>query len=703
MMLLGALAALVPVIIHLINRAKARPIPFAALEFLFLSDKRLARRLKLRQLLVLALRVLLLAAIPFAFAKPYLTPDIAEATSLSQPGAVVVIVDDSASMGAVLDGADDTLMARAIDRAREVVAAGGDQTSFAVVTASLPARLLTSGLTFDRGEVEKALATLNARPSPGDMAGALREAERLLAEVANVGEQARRVVVIGDHAVPTWAEITQPWALDTVPETRVIDVRDGASISNLAITGVEVRVAPEVGDGAVEVAVQVKNLGASPAEAQLMVEVAGKTLAGKQSLPPGKTATKRFIDRFNLAQAAGSRGVAGLIGEDGLKLDDRWFFTLDAGGAAPVAVINGAPRTTAWLDELFFVRAALTPDEGALPKLRTTILSPDDITKAPLEAYEVVMLANVGKLSAAQRMTLENYVNKGGSILISAGDQLTPQAASTYGPLMPTTLRGIKTVVRRDDPSAPLKALNIGQVDGDHPAMTEFSATDDTSLFKTKVFAYALVDTTQRDTHVVMGFSGGVPALVEASMGRGRTMLLTTTVDRDWTDLPIRTSFVPFLQQTLLYLAGRLGDDAKRTAMVGDMVAVPPPQGEGKVTLTRPDGATRDLGDEAVEEYTVVSTDVVGHYTLTRPGAKDPVIFAINADRSESNLTPANLEQVGTLLAKAGTGTVPEAEDGANQADAVSNLPPNRTKVWPFILVLLFVLLASEAWLVLRS
>ena len=61
-MLLGTLAAAIPVIIHLINRHRARVRPFAAVEFLLLSDKRLARRLRVRQLLVLALRVLLMLA-----------------------------------------------------------------------------------------------------------------------------------------------------------------------------------------------------------------------------------------------------------------------------------------------------------------------------------------------------------------------------------------------------------------------------------------------------------------------------------------------------------------------------------------------------------------------------------------------------------------------------------------------------------------
>ena len=59
----------------------------AALEHLLLSDRRLAQRLKLRQLLVLALRVGLLVVIALALAKPSLTQDVA---------AVGDVADDSA-------------------------------------------------------------------------------------------------------------------------------------------------------------------------------------------------------------------------------------------------------------------------------------------------------------------------------------------------------------------------------------------------------------------------------------------------------------------------------------------------------------------------------------------------------------------------------------------------------------------------------
>ena len=87
-LLIGMALGVVPIIIHLINRRRAKLRRFAAIEFLLMSDKRLARRLKLKQILVLALRVLLVMALAFALAKPYIEPDVATVGELSEPGAV---------------------------------------------------------------------------------------------------------------------------------------------------------------------------------------------------------------------------------------------------------------------------------------------------------------------------------------------------------------------------------------------------------------------------------------------------------------------------------------------------------------------------------------------------------------------------------------------------------------------------------------
>src|SRR5262245_8876518 len=96
--LFAALAAAVPVIIHLIYRRRALVHRFPAVRFLLLADKRTARKFRLAQWLLLALRMLAICLLAFSLARPHLTGSNVQAAALAPPQATVFLVDNSLSM-----------------------------------------------------------------------------------------------------------------------------------------------------------------------------------------------------------------------------------------------------------------------------------------------------------------------------------------------------------------------------------------------------------------------------------------------------------------------------------------------------------------------------------------------------------------------------------------------------------------------------
>src|SRR5205823_9407451 len=90
---------------------------------------------------------------------------------------------------------------------------------------------------------------------------------------------------------------------------------------------------------------------------------------------------------------------------------------------------------------------------------------------------------------------------------------------------------------------------------------------------------------------VVLRYENGAPALVEAEMGRGRVLLLTTTVDREWTDLPIRPGFLPLVQEAARRLAGAPAREAATaTLLVGQPRTIRFQPDDARIEVTRPDG-----------------------------------------------------------------------------------------------------------------
>src|SRR5699024_9695369 len=93
-MLIGLLAAAVPIALHLLNRQRAQRVRFPMLTLVSKSQEQRRPTLKLKRWLLLAARILVLLLIPLAMAQPYTecgSKGVAHGDRY--PAAVVVIMD----------------------------------------------------------------------------------------------------------------------------------------------------------------------------------------------------------------------------------------------------------------------------------------------------------------------------------------------------------------------------------------------------------------------------------------------------------------------------------------------------------------------------------------------------------------------------------------------------------------------------------
>src|SRR6266852_7946499 len=98
-MLAGFAALALPILIHLLLKRKKQRLRFSTLQFFRRHDEHSSQRRKLRNLLLLAVRLSLLAILVLAFARPFL-PDNEGAGAPQKPRLAVFVLDRSASMQA---------------------------------------------------------------------------------------------------------------------------------------------------------------------------------------------------------------------------------------------------------------------------------------------------------------------------------------------------------------------------------------------------------------------------------------------------------------------------------------------------------------------------------------------------------------------------------------------------------------------------
>src|SRR5262245_5413938 len=95
--LLAALAGLIPVVLHLIHRRKAKEVRFSTLRFLRISVQRTRRRKYVEDMSLLVMRVAVLLLIAGGLARPALS-SLAALWGMRQTSAIAIVLDNSASM-----------------------------------------------------------------------------------------------------------------------------------------------------------------------------------------------------------------------------------------------------------------------------------------------------------------------------------------------------------------------------------------------------------------------------------------------------------------------------------------------------------------------------------------------------------------------------------------------------------------------------
>ena len=129
LLLIGLVAILVPIIIHLFNFRRYKTIYFSNVKMLDEIKKKTRREQTIQQLVVLALRILGIAALVFAFAQPFIPTD----KKKSKKGNLVTIfLDNSYSMEA--NSKDGSMLYDAVDAAKSIVNAFGFSDDFVLTT-----------------------------------------------------------------------------------------------------------------------------------------------------------------------------------------------------------------------------------------------------------------------------------------------------------------------------------------------------------------------------------------------------------------------------------------------------------------------------------------------------------------------------------------------------------------------------------------
>lgn len=674
----GAIGAALPLIIHLLNRERARRLVFSTLRFIQMSHQTNVQRHKLKQMLLLLMRILIVLLLGFAFARPYFAADpVANTQQTGGKRNVVIVLDTSYSMQYA-----DTF-ATAKKEALNILDSLDTADAACFILSSDKARVVAS-LGSEFSHIRTAINGAEVTNETTDYLDALQTADEILQPLL-IGQ--KQIYLVADMQKKGWESVIETDKLSPGVTIAFVDVR-AENPRNLAITGLSVPPVVLTEQKAAQLIARIHNFGDEPLEnVPVNLVIDRRTLGTVQvDIEPDDIADAVFKVQPLLTEATHTGWVE--IPDDELVVDSKRYFMLQSLKAIKVHCVNGEPDAQNG-DELFFLKRAIEVGNAAVPidvKVSTKLPDVAELTKA-----DVVILANVQGLTLTEAQRLESYVSAGGGLIVTAGDRVDSTAyKQTLADLMPCTF--VQTV---GDAIAREQFRVIAAVNYEHPIFAPFKEPNHGDFGKARVYRYFQGMVTG-DTTVIAAYDDGNPALLEKAHGTGRVLCWTSTIDREWNDLPIRAVYLPFLHECIRYLALVQAEDVPEHR-VGDSIPLHgfEEQIGTEVAIFDPGQAeTRLLPEEDVVIYE--TTHLPGIYSVHASGT-EPRYFIVNVDATESDLGSRDIEELTSMLV--GTPTDTNGANGAAAGELVAQYHKDVEKnqnVWTYLLFAVLALAIIE-------
>jgi hypothetical protein len=387
-------------------------------------------------------------------------------------------------------------------------------------------------------------------------------------------------------------------------------------------------------------------------------------------LSAGGTVNVEFTG-FNVPEGSNRASVE--ITGDTFGLDNKFFFTIKRENQTRVLAIETAARGRS---ESFFLQQTLAAGENNQHAL--TVKTPGGVNPTELDTFRVVIVNDASGVTEALASALTAFVERGGGVILAAAKHTDAgEFNRLLGTIAPAQLGEV--VQSRG------YAL-MSQVKADHPIFGAFARSG--RLTSTRVYGYHR-STPKDGVLTIAALDDGSPIIIEGSSGRGKVLLVTTTLDTAWNDLPLTPMFLPLVRQMLEYLGGREGASSYT---IGQAFSTPADK-DGSLPAVDSPGGKRvdDLRKNSSGEQSLDASEP-GFYRL-RYRDRDEFV-AVNLDTKESDLTKLNVEE---LVA----GISPEAGDPSSQLAQSSRLTAEekeaRQRLWLPLLLTALALFVAEA------
>lgn len=669
-----ALAATIPVVLHLLHNRRPRPLPFAAVRFILKAMEKSRRSRRVTQCLILLLRILLILLLVFAFARPLVR-------SLRHlPGShrtVLILLDSSASMNAMLSGQTQFEHAKGIALQLMDTLTKGDKAAVLV-----PGADNGQGIFPPLSDLQRVRREIGSRTcGHGQM-----DWQNALQRCLERDEEALQNAEI--HIISDFQGTRETWTLPTA-------LREKCEKSNLiffhtksgpleqadaGITQADFSPPALLPNGEIGLTIRTN------ANPKRVGEIAVRLCDGNgKELRTATAADNGFCSmlyRTDSSTPSEEEGIGFLaLSQDGYADNNRLYYSLPKVEGIPALVVCGNSERDG-----FYMMRALRPAGRGLTALLPTAVDWESFLSMDGADYAMLFLCNPPSLDGIARERIEEALRQKKSVAIFPGEQSHLDISTLR------QLTGIETLQCKEESFATANRIALEAGYGGLIQGTSAILPPPWHFMARKMWSYS---------------EGGNPLFASPGRGafaisarEGRLFLFGGTANRDWTDWPLTPLFLVFTQE--LARSSIQGSVLPRDAIVGEPIEF---AWEGD-DLTANFGITYPNGENTLstchrntpaEPFRIPAANQPGFISIRADNLL--LRIAVNIPEVERSLVAPSEEEL-----KEGMGDLPlYCAENFEQLRKLCQESGRGIPAWPWLLTAALLLSALELFLANRN
>lgn len=619
---LFALASLaIPIILHLFYFRRFKKVYFTNVRFLREVKEENSARSRLRNLLVLAMRLLAVAFLVLAFAQPFIPQDVAVKTGEK---AVSIFIDNSFSMSAL--GEEVPLVERAKQRAREIVSAYAVEDRFQILTNDFEGR---HQRLVSQEDALSLIDEITISPAVRTLDKVLTRQEQAL----NTDDSENRVSYLISDFQQNITDGIQNFS-DTTIEINLVPLQ-AVQERNIAIDSAWFEAPVQILNQTNPLLVKVRNISGEDAEnvrLSLVYEGQNKPV-GTLSVPAGAT----VIDTVNITILRTGWHTADLaITDYPVQFDDHYYFTFNVAENINILAINeGTPNPY------------LTAVVQGIGYFNLTNLQSQNLDYSSFATYQMIVLNGLTSISSGLSFELQQFVQNGGNLLVFPASDANIGSYNSF----------LNSFAANELVAFEEQTRTVGTVNTAEFIFKDVFENRSANLkLPTTQGNYQITKYGNRSEEELLTYRDGTPYLTKYQLGQGNFYFSTAPLAEQYNDL-VRNGeiFVPMLYK----MAISSGKSPRIAYTIGQDEVI---ETTHKVSETETVYKLRSEQEEFIPEQRVVGSKVflginnqvetAGFYNLFLNPEETLAVYGFNYDRKESDLryySKDDLENLATV------------------------------------------------------